>query len=367
MLKVKVFGAGSIGNHLAQASRTKDWEVTICDIDPTALDRTREMIYPERYGAWDENIRLVTCQEDDRDDYDVMIIGTPPEHHIPLAVEELKNRPPKLMMIEKPLCTPSLEGAAELWELSQSGRTIVCVGYDHALGRNTAEAERILSGIDLGDTLCLEAGIKEHWGGIFGAHPWLTGPEDTYLGYWRRGGGSTGEHSHGLNIWQHFAHLLGHGKVTGVDASMRFIQDGKAEYDSVASISLTCESGLIGYVVQDVVTRPVNKYLRIQGSTGYLSWHVNFNAEGDALYWAYDGQPANELLLPKQRTDDFRREVDHFEALINGDIDFSPISLERGLDTQMVISAAYRSAREGRAMVIDHAKGYTPEAISPKA
>ncbi|KKN62280.1 hypothetical protein LCGC14_0513400 [marine sediment metagenome] len=32
-MKVKIFGAGSIGNHLAQAARTMDWEVLICDSD----------------------------------------------------------------------------------------------------------------------------------------------------------------------------------------------------------------------------------------------------------------------------------------------------------------------------------------------
>ena len=36
-LKVKILGAGSIGNHLAHASRKMDWFVDICDIDSDAL------------------------------------------------------------------------------------------------------------------------------------------------------------------------------------------------------------------------------------------------------------------------------------------------------------------------------------------
>ena len=54
-MKVKIFGAGSIGNHLANASRKLDWEVDIYDISDDALDRTKNMIYPSRYGNWDEN------------------------------------------------------------------------------------------------------------------------------------------------------------------------------------------------------------------------------------------------------------------------------------------------------------------------
>ena len=41
MFNVKIFGAGSIGNHLAHASRSLGWNVTICDVDQAALDRTR--------------------------------------------------------------------------------------------------------------------------------------------------------------------------------------------------------------------------------------------------------------------------------------------------------------------------------------
>ncbi len=363
MFKVKIFGAGSIGNHLAQACRSKGWQVTICDLDPAALERTKNSIYPERYGAWDEEIRLVTCDQDEGGEYDLVVVGTPPDSHMAIALDVLRNTAPKLLLIEKPLCTPSLEGAAELWEMASSGDTIVCVGYDHALGQNTTEAEKLLGRVDLGEVLCLEAGIKEHWGGIFGAHPWLRGPQDTYLGYWRRGGGATGEHSHGINIWQHFAHAMGRGRVVKVNAAMDFAADGDAEYDRVACIGLTTDKGLFGYVVQDVVTQPVNKYLRIQGSKGHLSWHVNYNPQGDAVFCQEGDADRRELLLSKKRTDDFRREVDHLEKLITGGISDSPISLERGLDTMMVIAAAYRSAQEGRAMVIDYEAGYRPEAI----
>ena len=54
MTTVKIFGAGSIGNHLANAARVKGWGVTICDLDQNALSRTRNDIYPTRYGKFDE-------------------------------------------------------------------------------------------------------------------------------------------------------------------------------------------------------------------------------------------------------------------------------------------------------------------------
>jgi len=63
MYNVKILGAGSIGNHLANASRRLGWSVTLCDLDSAALQRTREQIYPARYGQWDESIRLCTAAE----------------------------------------------------------------------------------------------------------------------------------------------------------------------------------------------------------------------------------------------------------------------------------------------------------------
>ena len=57
-MKVKVLGAGSIGNHLSNAARRLGWSVDLVDPDPAALERTRSKIYPSRYGNWDEAIRL---------------------------------------------------------------------------------------------------------------------------------------------------------------------------------------------------------------------------------------------------------------------------------------------------------------------
>ena len=57
-MKVKIYGAGSIGNHLSHASRVLDWEVDVYDLDNNALDRMKNIIYPSRYGKWDESIKL---------------------------------------------------------------------------------------------------------------------------------------------------------------------------------------------------------------------------------------------------------------------------------------------------------------------
>jgi predicted dehydrogenase len=91
--KVKIYGAGSIGNHLAHSCRAKGWDVLMCDLDRQALERTQQDIYPSRYGKWDTEIRLSTPENMADEDFDLVIIGTPPDSHMSLARSILQARP----------------------------------------------------------------------------------------------------------------------------------------------------------------------------------------------------------------------------------------------------------------------------------
>jgi len=177
--KVKIYGAGSIGNHLAHACRNKDWDVLICDLDKQALERTKNDIYPTRYGAWDEQIKLLTVADAPTEKYDLVIIGTPPEYHFPIAIKVLKNKEAKAILIEKPLCIPSLKEANEIVKLAKETGIFVGVGYNHTLTANTVKVEQLLKENIVGEALSLHVRWLEYWGGIFNAHPWLKGPHDS--------------------------------------------------------------------------------------------------------------------------------------------------------------------------------------------
>lgn len=364
MYKVKIFGAGSIGNHLAHGCRQKGWQVLMCDKDPAALERTRRDIYPERYGDWDEMIRLATPESAPDEAHDLVIIGTPPDTHVPLALEVLKNKPPKVLLIEKPLCTPDLKGCDELWEMTKTRSTTVLVGYNHTLTPNTVMADDLINNGKIERPLTISAKCREHWGGIFGAHPWLNGPQDTYLGYYARGGGACCEHSHSINIWQHMAHTLDMGRVAEVTAVMDLVSEGSAKYDQLCQLHLKTEKGLVGLVVQDVITEPAQKELRIQGENGFIEWCVNMDAAHDAVS-TWDGTgDVTETLFPKSRPDDFKGEIDHIETILKGGAaSSSPISLERGLETMLVIAAAFKSAEQGRKVTINYNAGFNTNAV----
>lgn len=362
MPRVKILGAGSIGNHLAHACRRRDAEVVLCDLDPEALRRTREEIYPSRYGAWDDAIRLVPAGAVAGEPFDLVIVGTPPDTHVALALAELEV-PPRVLLVEKPLCAPDLEGCERLRERAAARGTFVAVGYNHTLTRHTLLAERWLRERSLGEVRTIAALFREHWGGIFGAHPWLSGPKDTYLGFTERGGGALGEHSHAINIWQHFARRCGLGRVREVSAMLDLVEEDGARYDRIAQLSVRSETGAVGTIVQDVVTSPARKWLRIQGSEGFLEWEVNADPGYDAVRSVGEDGQVEEERIAKTRPDDFQPEIDHALALLeNPDAD-SPIALDRGLETMLVVAAAWRSAAEGRAVRIDWDAGFGPGAL----
>lgn len=364
MYKVIIYGAGSIGNHLAYACRNKGWDVLMCDVDPEALKRTREDIYPSRYGRWDSAIRLFPLAALPKEKFDMAIIGTPPDSHLSLTAQALAHDPPQVVLIEKPLCTPSLEGMQNLVDLQRATGSFVAVGYNHVLTENSQLAGQILGQGSVGDPITISARFREHWGGIFGAHPWLSGPQDTYLGFYERGGGASGEHSHAVNIWQHFAHLLGAGRIIEVSATMDIVDDGVVKYDRICLMNVKTESGLVGDIAQDVVTAPSQKSVRIQGTRGFLEWIVSLDGNHDAIRCG-DGKGARkEDMIKKSRPDDFKGEIDHLEGILKGgDRSLSPLSLERGLETMMVVAAAHVSHRSKRPAKINYDRGYCLDSI----
>ncbi len=361
MYKVKIFGAGSIGNHLAHASRSLGWAVIMCDVDQAALDRTRDEIYPSRYGAWDKAIELYLVDNAPKERFDVIVVGTPPDSHLPIAEQAIQEHP-KALLIEKPLCPPGLEGMEQLYRQAETSPTRLFVGYDHVVGKaaqETLKASQRLKGIET-----IDVEFREFWGGIFAAHPWLEGPQDTYLGFWKRGGGASGEHSHAINLWQFFAHELNLGRVSEVSALLEYNQTSHVDYDKLCLLHLKTEKGLIGRVVQDVITSPPKKWARIQGTNGYVELTIGIEPGVDQVVSKIDQEEPQIQRITKTRPDDFIWELQHIDSVLQRKENRSPIALERGLETMMVVSAAHLSHTNLRTVRIDYEKGHSSQALA---
>ncbi len=345
-MNVLIFGAGSIGNHLANASRYLNWQVTVLDIDPKALTRMKNEIYPSRYGSWDDSIHLIENINAVKFKPDFIIIGTPPDSHLDLALKAL-DLDPRGILIEKPLCTPSMDGLSEFKNAINDSSTKAYVGYNHVLGKASQKIGELIKSNNFGNIVTIDVEFREHWGGIFAAHHWLSGPSDSYLGSFKNGGGATGEHSHAINFWQHLSELTNCGKVSRIDATMDFVKEGNCFYDRVSSINLITEKNLVGRVIQDVVTKPSKKWARLQFDAGFIEWNCESNVKDSISYQDCNMNNIDRIDFHKNRPDDFIIELEHIEENISSEhSDSSPISLEKGCDTMAIISKAYKSGLE---------------------
>lgn len=340
MTKVKIIGAGSIGNHLAQAARRMSWDVVVVDASPDALRRMRYDIYPQRYGKWDDRISLYQSGTEPKGGFDVICIGTPPDVRMSLAVEALKERP-KVLQLEKPLTSPNNAVLpAFLNALKAHPQTQVVVGYEYAVSESIGFVTDQLFKRLLGKIITIDVEFREHWQGIFAAHPWLSGPADSYLGYWRKGGGAISEHSHALHLFRHLCLAAGIGEWTSVQTMLDVQREGETEYDRVALLQLRLESGATGRVVQDVVTLPTRKIARITGDLGMLEWQAGGHPTGDVVRIALSSGEVSEHVFPKTRPDDFLREMLYIDRVLEGALN-NTLSLRGGLDVLRVIEHSW--------------------------
>lgn len=356
-MRAKIYGAGSAGNHIAYACRQIGWNVVLVGKSNESLRRTKDQIYPTRYGTWDSQIGLCLFGEEPKGGFDIIFICTPPDTHIPIAIQVLKDEPPKVLQIEKPFCCPSLDGVALFLETAKlNPQTDIVVGYNHVLGENT---EAVVSRITdkLGKLLALDVVMLEDWRGIFAAHPWLSGPEDTYLGFWEKGGGAGSDYSHALNLWQYFSRCAGAGRVEEVSATFDLVKTDKTNYDRQCLLTLATERGLVGRVAQDLVTYPPRKEAALQFEHGSIRWFLGLKKETDGIaVFDNDGVLVEQKNIAKRRPDDFLREIQHIEKLLKREISIvmSPINLRRGLDTMFVLEAAHRSYNEKRVVRVKY-------------
>ena len=339
-MKARIFGAGSIGNHLSNALRKFDYEVEVIDIDKNALIRMREDIYPSRYGLWDENIKL--AEEPSPDYVDLEIIGTPPDTHADILINRINLKKAKFWLVEKPFTVPQITHIKELESKIENYKKNIFIGYNHSISPAFLEL--------LGDLDSIKRPTKisckwlEHWGGIFKAHPWLNGPNDSYLGFKNRGGGALMEHSHGLHLL-----LLLFEKynleIENINSSI--LMDKDTNYDKSTFVSFEFKgSETPAFYLTDVITKEVEKSINIE--TENESYKLIFGSD-DGKSDTYIKK--NNLIeitkkFQKSRADDFIQEIriiDKYLKNDSNDSDIKNIKCDTGLKLALVCANIFEN------------------------
>lgn len=321
-------------------------DVTICDIDRGALERARDVIYPNRYGSWDEAIRLSTPDELVGEEFDIVIVGTPPATHLKVATAELETTRPGVILIEKPLAHPSSSDIEAFLAAAERSSTRVLVGYNQRLKPNTQHFVKLATTLDLGALVGLSSNMLESWDGILKAHFWMKSERDSYLAFTDQGGGALLEHSHALNLFLYFAEILGQGRVTEVAAEIEWVSHEDGRYDRNSALSLTLESGLVGTVRQDLHSWPSSKEAIATFDEGALVWSMGDSSDRVELR-STRGELIEAWDFPKTRPDDFIGELEHLRSVWENPTSESRIGLPEGIAVMDVILAAFESSRSG--------------------
>lgn len=351
LYKVRIIGAGSIGNHLAHSFVNNDFEVEVADIDNLALERMMNEIYPSRYGSWDKRIKVIDTSDNSDYKTNVLVIGTPPDTHLKVVLKQISLCSPNIILIEKPISHPDMTLFESIEQEALKRNIRILVGYNHRLTKNTLIATRIIKDKILGEILSITGQTRESWNGILSAHPWLKGPQDTYLSSYLRGGGALYEHSHALNLLQYFMEVGGLSHITSVQATLDIVKTDHLNYDRFSFLSLINNENKVFHIIQDVVSNPPIKEIRVNGELGDLVWRTSklldevilFDSNGDLLEY-------NKL--DKVRADDFIPEVLHIKSLLMGEIVKSPLDYKYAVTTMQIISAAFESNSSGSRIAI---------------
>jgi predicted dehydrogenase len=336
MKKILIFGAGSIGNHMSFACVSLGFKVFITDKDPAALLRMKNIIYPKRYGKWNENISQIKYENVFTLllKFDLIIIGTPPTSHYEIFINCKKKLYFKKILIEKPVS--SFEDR-KIFNLVKEKKYQIFCGYNHSVNPSMNfffnQLKKHLSQIET-----VNISWREGWAGILGAHSWLKDEFESYLGDFKKGGGSIQEHSHGLHAMLCILSLVKIKKINLLAKKLLFKSQGKKKYDYFA-IAIAENKNIFFKYETDLITFPPDKNVYIKLDKGFLKWICNYKENEDAVIYKYNKKNFIKTFT-KTRSSEFTNELNHIFA-VNSKKDYinSRVNIINGLKTLKMIKS----------------------------
>lgn len=350
MKNILIFGAGSIGNHFANACNSMKYNVYITDISSKALTRMKDIVYPKRYGKWSKKIKLVQYKELFNDltlpCFDLIIVGTPPKTHYELLIKIIEKLSFKKLMIEKPFSVFGEKINFE-WLKKKCKNRFFFIGYNHSVGDGFKHFSNLLKKIKLRTIKHISVNWKEGWTGILNAHFWLKDEFSSYLGNLNNGGGCIHEHSHGIHflvcIEEIFKFKLNNNPNSFVNFKKK---NKKIFYDNFVNINWKLKNFSVNYST-DLISEPADKSLSIYTKDKKFELIINDEKKYDTIkILNYETSNISIKRFKKKRATDFKNEIKHIIKINNKKLyKNSFIKLENGLRVQQIINNVLKNEK----------------------
>lgn len=339
--EVLIFGSGSIGNHFANAfTKIGRYNILITDISDASLIRMKNIVYPQRYGKWNKKIKQISYQKvfNLNQNFDLVIVGTPPDTHLDLFKKIDKKITFKKILIEKPL-VPFNDSFMSIYKGNKN--SIFC-GYNHSVSESFQYLIDQFKKINKKDIYLIRVNWSEGFKGILNAHFWLKDEFDSYLGNYKRGGGALHEHSHCL----HLAICLIRQKFNINDFKISFKKimkkNNKLEYDSYAAVTFS-KKDLKIIIETDLLNNfKTNKSIEVFSKSKDLYWSCSYSKDFDVVI----SQSKNKnkdftKKFKKDRTKEFINEIKHIDSIKSFFYNRSFLSESYIMDTMKIIKKFY--------------------------
>jgi predicted dehydrogenase len=343
-LRVALVGAGGIGEPRARAvAQTPGLQLLV--VADLAKERAERLA-----GLYDAQATTEPEAAATRPDVDLVIISTPPNSHVSLALVAINAG--KHVLIEKPLAH-TLSDAERICAAAEAKGVLVKTGFNHRYFPSMDFAKRLIDSGKIGDVISVEA-FAGHPGGKEFGHDWIHEGSVT-------GGGSLVDNGiHILDLTRFFLGDVesGQGYIANLIWPFKDAEDnGFALFRS--------KDGKIARVHSSWTHwRGYQFWVEVTGSRGYVrAFYPPMWAE-----WGTTPEPGirskrhfeifpafqiQERLRGWQWTivESFIREQSEFLAGIRAGRP-TPATGRDGLRAMQMAHAIYQSSREGRAVVV---------------
>jgi len=338
-MRVLIFGAGSIGNHMAFACHKLKLEIFVTDVNPKALNRMQNIIFPRRYGFWSKKINLINFKNLKKYKnffFDLIIIGTPPKFH--LSIFFFINNKLKFdkVLIEKPLTNifnKSLE------KIKKFNNKKIFIGYNHSISKSFSFfLKNIKKTLKSHKLKVVNINWNESWHGIMNAHFWLKSIKKSYLSKFKDGGGALQEHSHGLHLAFILNKLTRSNFFKSMKSNVIFEKKKIENYDYETTVISKNKNILFKYNT-NLYSGSTNKSIELIFDKFNLIWICNFKKNFDLVRISKNNNLYKEKFFKKTRSSEFENELKHiikiksFKNFIK-----SPIQLFNGIKVQEILN-----------------------------
>ena len=269
---------------------------------------------------------------------EVVRVSNPTALHLPVATAAAYAG--CHLFIEKPV-SHNLSGLDELTSVVNERGLKVGIGFQFRFHPGLLAIRRFLDDCAIGQVVY----ARVQWGEYLPSwHPW----EDYRQSYSARsdlGGGVV------LTLCHPFDYLRWLlGEVDSVSATTGHLGDLKIDVEDTADVTLSFQSGAIGYVHLDYLQNPPLHTLQIVGQQGTIQWD---SADGAVRYDRADTDGQQRIPVPPEfvRNVMFINELRHFLDCVNGEHE-PAVGLSDGIRTLEIALAAKHSAREKKPAIV---------------